>query len=157
MPRDRFQTASELIDALNASGLTGESSPGTPMVDTDDPPAVTRPDMSVGKKEQRPRTGPIWTYQYRHGSGWKRGRARTEDIVQWYEEGILPNEFFVARPGQKTCQHFRTIAEFQHLQRRPLPIEPKRRARIGRIALIVGLAILVTASASLLFHLIFGD
>jgi hypothetical protein len=156
MPGDRFQTAGELIDALTASGLTGESKPGIPTADTDVPPAITKPDISVAKKEPRPRTGPIWTYQYRHGSGWKRGRARTQDIIQWYEEGILPDDFFVARPGQKTCQHFRTIAEFQELKRRPLPIAPRRGKRLIRIALIIGLTVFITTFASILFHLVFG-
>jgi eukaryotic-like serine/threonine-protein kinase len=163
MPIERFQSATELIDALRASGLTGETEAGGKLVETEVPPAVTRPDIKLARKGHAPaETAPIWTYQYRHGSGWKRGRARAEDIIHWYEDGILPKQFFVARAGQKTCRDFRTFAEFRSIQRRKAPVapsappRPKRRPRIDRILLIVGLAILLTASASLVFHLIAG-
>ena len=74
--------------------------------------------------EKKPR-GPLWTYKYKHGTGWKIAKATAEDIIHWYEDGILPNDFFVAPVGKKTHQHFRTIPEFHAIQRRKAPAAPQ--------------------------------
>lgn len=164
-PTERFQTATELIEALRASGLTGEKDVNSQLVETELPPAVTRPDLKAAKKTpaRLVKSEKIWTYQYRHGSGWKRGKARTQDIVHLYEDGILPDEFFVAAKGQKTCRDYRTVAEFRELKRKTPhlvpaqePVTKKRRLSVARMALILGLALILTATASLIFHLVIG-
>lgn len=163
MPGDRFQTATELIDALRASGLTGEAEVPSTLKDTDVPPAATRPDIKIarkgGKKKSR---GPLRLYKYKHGSGWKIAKAPAEDIIHWYEDGILPDDFFVAPEGKKTCQHFRTIPEFHAIQRRKAPVappadKPKRRLSAVRVLLAIGIGVAITAVASLLFNLVFGN
>jgi serine/threonine-protein kinase len=154
-PGDRFQTASQFVDALTAAGLTGETQAPAQMADTDLPPAATRPDLQGARKiKQRP-GGLVWIYQYRHGSGWKRGRARTNDLIQWYAEGILPGEFYLARPGEKTCRHFQTFPEFAQLERRPAPTTPVvRRSKTRTFGLMVGVAVLLTAVTSTVLHLL---
>jgi serine/threonine protein kinase len=164
-PTERFQTATQLIEALRASGLTGEKEVVSQLVETELPPAVTRPDLKSAKKPspKARKNEQVWTYQYRHGSGWKRGKARTQDIVHLYEDGILPDEFFVAAKGQKTCRDFRTVPEFRELKRKspapaasPSPVVKKRQLDYGRVAAILGTAVVLTAAASLVFHLVFG-
>ncbi len=49
MPDKRFQTATELIDALRASGLTGEAETASKLVETDVPPANTRLDIRIAQ------------------------------------------------------------------------------------------------------------
>ena len=154
MPADRFQNAAQLIDVLGASGLTAERAAASPLADTDLPPPITRPDLKTGRKGAAKPVGPVWTYQYRHDGGWKKGRARALDIVQWYEDGVLPDEFYLARPGQKTCRHFRTFPEFKDLRRRPKPAPSPARKRFGLFGLGLGIAVLITASASTVMHLL---
>jgi serine/threonine protein kinase len=159
-PADRFQTAGQLIEVLIASGLVAEKKPAAPLADTELPPAVTRPDLAVAGKARPRKAEALWTYQYRHGSGWKRARALPADIRAWYEDGILPDEFFLAPPGQKTCRHFRTFPQFRGLRRRVPPPppgpEPPRR-RFGLFALgVVGATAVLTASASVVLHLLYG-
>ena len=151
MPAERFQNAAQLVDVLAVSGLAADRAAASPLADTDLPPAVTQPDLKVGKKGVKA-VGPVWTYQYRHETGWKKGKARALDIVQWYEDGVLPDEFFLARPGQKTCRHFRTFPEFKDLRRRPKPLRTRR--CFGLFGLGLGIAVIMTASASTLLHLI---
>ena len=126
----------------------------SPLADTDLPPGITRPDMKVPKKGAAKPAGPVWTYQYRTESGWKKSKARALDIVQWFEDGVLPDEFFLARPGQKTCRHFRTFPEFKDLRRRPKPAAKPTKRRFGLFGLGLGVAVLVTASASTVLHLL---
>ena len=161
MPKDRFQTASQLIDALTASGLAGDNQPATALLETEMPSVATRADLKSVRQPRVIKDGPIWIYQYRHGSGWKRGRGRTEDIVQWYEERILPDEFFLAKAGQKTCRNYKTFAEFRGLKRKvpPLPAKQPGKARRGlaMIGLGIGVAILLTAAVSTLLHFLWGN
>lgn len=159
IPKERFQTATELIDALRASGLESEAETTAKMEETEVPPAVTRPDMKLARKNKVAPIEELWTYRFRHGSGWKQAKARREDIIHWFEDGILPNEFFVAPAGTKTCQHFRTVAEFKSIQRRAPtapPAKSTRRSRVGRWFLIAVVAITLTAVASLVLHLSLG-
>jgi eukaryotic-like serine/threonine-protein kinase len=154
MPADRFQNAAQLIDVLGASGLANDRAVASPLADTDLPPGITRPDMKVPKKGAAKPAGPAWTYQYQTETGWKKGKARALDIVQWFEDGFLPDEFFLARPGQKTCRHFRTFPEFKDLRRRPKPEPKPTKRRFGLFGLGLGVAVLVTASASTVLHLL---
>jgi serine/threonine-protein kinase len=162
MPGERFQSATELIDALHASGLTGETEPSSSLVDTDVPPAATRPDLNAVRKGGKKSRGPQWTYKYKLGATWKIAKATAEDIIHWYEDGILPDEFFVAPAGKKTCQNFRTVPQFRDIQRRKGPVaappeKPKRRVPLGRVLVVIGFAVAITAVASLVFNLAFGN
>jgi serine/threonine-protein kinase len=160
MPRDRFQSAAQLIDVLIVSGLTSDDSSGPPAAETATPPPATRPAITVQKGKRKKPTAPLWTIQYQHEGLWKRSRARANDIVRMYEEGTLPDEFFLARAGQKTCRHFRSFPEFRDLRRRTPPVPPARPPRnVNRwlVRLIaLALALLLTALGSGVLHLIWG-
>ena len=161
MPKDRFQTAFQLIDALTASGLAGENQPAASLLQTEMPSAITRPDMKVARQKRVMKDGPIWVYQYRHGSGWKRGRARTEDIVQWFQERVLPDEFFLAKAGQKTCRHYKTFVEFRDLKHKAPPVpEKKPKKPLSKLAVVglgIGVAIVLTATVSTILHFLWGN
>jgi len=162
MPKDRFQTASQLIDALTASGLTGDNKPASALSETEMPSVATRADLKSVRQPRVIKDGPIWIYQYRHGSGWKRGRARTEDIVQWFEERVLPDEFFLAKAGQKTCRNYKTFAEFRDLKRKAPPApsakQPKKtRSALAVIVLGIGVAIVLTATVSTILHFLWDN
>jgi hypothetical protein len=78
-----------------------------------------------------------------------------------YEDGTLPDEFFLARAGQKTCRHFRSFPEFRDLRRRtppiPPPAPPPRTANRWLVLLVaIALALLLTALGSGVLHLIWG-
>jgi hypothetical protein len=155
LPDNRFQTASQLIDVLLTSRLTDEDQTPVPLGETTAEPAATRPEIRLPKKKKA--AGPVWIYQYKHEGGVKRGRARTQDLVQMYQEGILPADFFVARPGEQTCRHFNTFPEFTQLERRPDRVVPStRKSRKGIwIALIIAATALLTAGASVLLNMLF--
>lgn len=160
-PKERFQTVSQLVDALTASGLAGENQPAASSLQTEMALAITRPDMKVARKKRVLKDGPIWIYQYRHGSGWKRGRARTEDIVQWFQERVLPDEFFLAKAGQKTCRHYKTFEEFRGLKHKapPPPGKKNKKARSGLavVGLGIGVAIVLIATVSTILHFLWGN
>jgi len=156
MPGDRFQNAAQLIDVLAVSGLASEVTAGSPLADTDLPPAITRPDLrAVRRSGARTPRETAWTVQFRHaGSGWRRVRATSQDIARWYEDGLLPEEFFLAKDGQKTFRHFRSISEFQRLERRPKPpAKPApRRRRLGFLGLGLAVAAITTAVSAAVAH-----
>ena len=161
MPKDRFQSAAQLIDVLTASGLTSDESAGPPAAETALPPPATRPAITVQKGKPKKLPPAVWTVQYQHEGIWKRARARARDIVRMYEDGTLPDEFFLARAGQKTCRHFRTFPEFRDLRRRTPPIPPPAPApRTGgrwvAVAAAVVVAALGTALTSGILHLVWG-
>ena len=142
---------------LSASGLTADGGSGSPLSDTDVPPAKTRPDLpSMPKPGTERAQGPAWIFQYRTEAGWKKGRARPLEIVQWFEDGMLPDEFYLARPGQKTCRHFRAFPEFRDLRRRPKPTPKKPRGQLRLFGMGFGLALLTTAYASTVLHILCG-
>jgi serine/threonine protein kinase len=161
MPKDRFQSASQLIDVLTASGLTDDDSAGPPAAETAMPQPLTRPEITQVQKKHKSAAPVVWTVQYQHEGVWKRSKARVQDILRMYEEGTLPDEFFLARAGQKTCRHFRTFAEFRDLRRRtPLtpttPPASRRNRRMGWVVLGACVAMIVTALASLVMHVFWG-
>jgi serine/threonine protein kinase len=161
MPKDRFQSASQLIDVLTASGMTEDDSTGPLAAETALPPPATRPQITLRRARVRKPAAPAWTVQYQQENGtWKRSRARAQDVVRMYEEGTLPEEFFLARAGQKTCRHFRSFAEFRDLRRRMPPAPPptprRRRSRWLIVALTVAVALFATALASTILHLVWG-
>jgi eukaryotic-like serine/threonine-protein kinase len=160
MPKDRFQSAAQLIDVLTASGLTDDDSSGPSAAETTMPPPATRPDITVDKGKAAKVAVPQWTVQYQQEGIWKRSRARAQDIIRMYEEGTLPEEFFLARAGQKTCRHFRSFPEFRDLRRRTPtlpPPEPSRKwNRWAVIGLAAAIAVVGTAIASGILHLVWG-
>ena len=160
MPRDRFQSAAQLIDVLTASGLTSDESSGPPAADTALPPDATRPEITVHRGKPKKRAAPMWMIQYQHEGIWKRARARARDVIRMYEEGTLPEEFFLARAGQKTFRHFRSFPEFRDLRRRnpaiPEPPPPRTARRWLMLVIAVGVAVLGTALASGVLHLLWG-
>ncbi len=140
MPKDRFQNASQLIDVLAASGLADEKTEPSPLADTDLPAAKTRPDLKAERARDKDgadaKTTPVevWYVRYSLPEGdWRKMRGTAADISRWFEEGLLPDEFFVTRNTEKPYQHFRTVAEFEHLERRPKTPPPTaaRRRRFG--------------------------
>jgi serine/threonine protein kinase len=138
LPKDRFQNASQLIDVLAASGLADEKTEPSPLADTDLPPAKTRRDLKAarGKANADSKSGAaeIWYVRYRLPEGeWRTMRGTVADIARWFEEGLLPDEFFVARAAEQTYQQFRTVREFERLERRPKTPPPTaaRRRRFG--------------------------
>ena len=77
MPKDRFQSAGQLIDVLTASGLTDDESAGPPAAETALPPAATRPDITLHKGKRKKATAPLWTVALPAGGGmWKRSHGR---------------------------------------------------------------------------------
>jgi serine/threonine protein kinase len=156
MPSDRFQNAAQLIDVLSASGLTTEPTAGSPLADTDLPPAVTRPDLKAARRPRgRSPKEAAWTIQFRHaGSAWRRIPAMSQDIARWYEEGLLPDDFYLAKDGQKTFRHFRSVPEFARLERRPKPKEKPapRRRRFGFLGLGIAMTVATTAISASALH-----
>src|SRR5262249_34360428 len=150
MPNERFQTAAQLIEVLVASGLTAEPMAGSPLADTDLPPAVTRPDLKAARRPRgKSQKEAAWTIQFRHaGSAWRRIPAMSQDIARWYEEGLLPDDFYLARHGHRPFRHFRSVPEFAKLERRPKPQEKPRRRRFG----FLGLGLVMTAISASALH-----
>ncbi|HEX3148102.1 MAG TPA: serine/threonine-protein kinase [Gemmataceae bacterium] len=159
MPKDRFQSAAQLIDVLTASGLTDDESAGPPAAETAMPQQATRPEITHEPKRRKSIAPAVWTVQYQHEGVWKRSKARLDDILRMYEEGTLPDSFFLARAGQKTCRHFRSFVEFRDLRRRTTgaPATPSyKKNRCGWLVLGAVVAVLVTAIASLVLHLVWS-
>ncbi|HVK12857.1 MAG TPA: serine/threonine-protein kinase [Gemmataceae bacterium] len=135
MPKDRFQNASQLIDVLAASGLADEKTEPSPLADTDLPAAKTKPDLKAPRaKDAKTGAAEVWYVRYSVPDGdWRNMRGTASDIGRWFEEGLLPDEFFVARNTDNPYQHFRSVAAFEDLERRPKapPPTPARRRRFG--------------------------
>ena len=77
-------------------------SSGPPAAETALPPPATRPEITstrAGGRSGPPRCG---RSQYQQEEAiWKRSRARARDVLRMYEDGTLPDEFFLARPGRR--------------------------------------------------------
>lgn len=129
MPKDRFQTAAQLIDVLAASGLAAEKSVSSPLSDTDVPPSATRPDLKASGSPSEASDEPVWSIRFRDGERWRKGKGRTSDVIRWFEDGLLPDEFYLARAGHRTCRHFRTYPEFRELKRNQDECPPAQRKR----------------------------
>ena len=165
-PGERFQTAAELIDALTASGLAIDAVAASSLADTDVPPPATRPDLVAGRRGlQRPVATHrnIWVVRFhRADQGWVRTRGRARDVAQWFEDGILPDPFFVGRDGDKVLKKFRAVPEFRDLARRPqkvrtvTPIVSRLMAsRFGRTGLACLIALTTTLAAAALLNSVF--
>jgi eukaryotic-like serine/threonine-protein kinase len=121
MPADRFQSATQLIEVLRISGLVDDTTAAGPMAKTDQPQAVTEPDLRAGKRKRAVKPD-FWVVQYKLPNGRVRKLKDTgHNVKVWFEEGILPDDFYLGRPGDTKLKHFRKVAPFKDLARRPKP------------------------------------
>jgi serine/threonine-protein kinase len=133
-PRDRYQTASELIIDLERSRL---ASPMLSFADPDlaaqDPTAraylastaePTRLDLAVHGKESTPVApkADVWYLRYRgQDGGWRKVRATTQQLVQRIRQGRLPSRIEACRDDAGEFRPLGEIAEFR------AAVEEKRR------------------------------
>jgi serine/threonine-protein kinase len=140
-PRDRYQTASELIVDLERSGLS------TPVLSFADPDLArqdpwlqaclassgqpTQPDLQVPRKRPADGDGDGWRLRYRDRSGrWCRVRVTTQQLLQRLRENRLPAEAEVCRQGQDSFRPVSAYPEFHELHGGSNgPTRPKRPAR----------------------------
>jgi serine/threonine-protein kinase len=185
-PRDRYQTASELIIDLERSRL---ASPVLSFADLDlamqDPTAraylasaaePTRLDLSVAATAEGAAVADVWYLRYRgQDGGWRKVRATTEQIVRGLRGGKLPPGLEACRDDQGEFRPLAALPEFRALVRRlprrrtklkprqsradvPVaePVAPPPSRRLG-VLLIAGAALGVLAAlAGLLFVLLRG-
>jgi serine/threonine-protein kinase len=176
-PRDRFQTASELIVALERTRLAA-AVPSFGQLDLalKDPlmrerltsaNEPTRPDLRVPKPAPAAGAPPApapaadgealeWSLRYRDAAGrWRMRQARTEQVVRWVQLGRLPAATLAARQGETT---FRLLGEIPEFRRPPAgpapppagdPAGPPAESRPGWFARIsAGLGLCVLAAAA---------
>jgi serine/threonine protein kinase len=134
LPADRYQTADDLITALRLSGLADDHAEATNALgDTDTPAAHTCPDQTLVSPEQQatPNTNTIGVWYVRYENpiqGEIQIRAKTADIFKYVAEGLLPDEFYVGRIGEKKLRPVRTFAEFKNLPHpKPNSVPAQRR------------------------------
>ena len=135
-PRDRYQTASELIIDLERSRL---ASPVLSFADLElamqDPTAraylassaePTRMDLSVAATAEGAAAGELWYLRYRGRDGiWRKVRWTTRQIERGLRAGKLPPGLEACREDQGEFRPLAAYPEFRTLVRR----RPKRRAR----------------------------
>ncbi len=135
-PRDRYQTASELIIDLERSRL---ASPVLSFADLElalhDPAAQrylastaepTRLDVSADGAAGRPQ---VWFLRYRGQDGaWRKVRCTTAQVLRRLREGTMPAGVEACREDQDDFRPLADYAEFRALARRqPRRNKPKRR------------------------------
>ena len=122
-PRDRYQTASELIVDLERSRLaTTPPSFADPELASKDPwvqaclassADPTRLDPDTPRKPAPP-SGDVWLVRFRNRAGRMcRARATTDQIVQRMRDGRMPERATARRPSQTA---FRPLAQFPEFQ-----------------------------------------
>jgi serine/threonine-protein kinase len=138
-PRDRYQTASELIVDLERSGLAA------PVLSFADPDLAradpwvqaciassgqpTQPDLQAPPRK-RPPDEDGWRLRYRDRSGrWCRVRVTLPQLLQRLREGRLPTDAEVCRPGQDTFRPVSAYPEFYELH--PLRDDSRKPKRPG--------------------------
>jgi serine/threonine-protein kinase len=133
-PRDRYQTASEVIIDLERSRL---ASPVLSFADFDlamqDPIAQrylassaepTR--LDVAAAAQAAATADVWYLRYRGQDGnWRKVRATTERILRALRAGKLPASLEACREDQGEFRPLRAFPEFRAVAR-----QPRRRAAV---------------------------
>jgi serine/threonine-protein kinase len=127
-PRDRYQTASELIVELERSNL---AVPVPSFVDADEalqdpvvrsrltrPAQPTAPDLDKTLRKQR--TAPdkanldLWYLRYRNSKGqWCKARATTRQVLLRVREGRMPREVEASHDPQEKFQPLGALAEFR--------------------------------------------
>jgi serine/threonine protein kinase len=135
-PRDRYQTASELIIDLERSRL---ASPVLSFADLElamqDPAAQrymastaepTRLDMSVERAAPGPQ---VWFLRYRGKDGaWRKVRCSTSQVIRRLREGKMPAGVEACREDQSDFRPLHEFPEFRSLARRlPRRAAPKTR------------------------------
>ncbi|HXG08477.1 MAG TPA: serine/threonine-protein kinase [Gemmataceae bacterium] len=120
-PRDRYQTASELIVDLERTGLAAQV---PSFADADlarqDPwvqaclasaNQATRPDLEAPQRKRAAED--VWRLRYRDRQGrWCRIRVTTPQLLQRLREGRLPAEAEICRSGQDTFRPVSAYPEF---------------------------------------------
>jgi serine/threonine-protein kinase len=173
-PRDRYQTASELIVDLERSRLAAAvPSFADPAQALQDPVVQarlassaepTRPDLAPPPAAPKPAAEGQWVLRYRNRAGRLcKARATKEQIVQRLRDGRLPAEVEACRPAQQGFQPLKSYPEFKGIVaentadgRAPdsdqeLPVAEDPPAGVGRRRwLLVGAAVGVALAAAAL-------
>ncbi len=170
-PRARYQTASELIAALEGekladklpsfidvdvamqdpaarARLTGNGQPTSPDVNAAPPPAVS-------EKTPVPVAAEIWHLRFRDEvGGWSLRRATTNQVLHGLRAGYWPTDLEAARG---THRHFRPIAVYpefrasprEHAAAPPAPVVATRsRAKYWQVLVSTGFGLGLLAAAS---------
>jgi len=170
-PRDRYQTASEVIIDLERARL---ASPVLSFADFDlamqDPVAQrylassaepTRMDVSAAAAAaQAGATADLWYLRYRGKDGnWRKVRAKTQQIVEGLRAGKLPAGIEACREDQGDFRPLRDYPEFRALAgrlRRRAPLKPRPKPDVPVAEPVVSrptrwrLVLLIGAGATLL-------
>jgi serine/threonine protein kinase len=142
-PRERYQTASELIVDLERTGLAAPvPSFADPDLARQDPwvqaclassNQPTQPDLETPPlKRAAPSDADIWRLRYRDRQGrWCRSRITGQQLRQRLREGRLPAEVEICRHGQDT---FRPISDYPEFSELYSPRENHRKAKRSEAA-----------------------
>ncbi len=145
-PRDRYQTASELIVDLERSGL---SAPVPSFVDPQramaDPwvqeclrssSQPTRPDLEAPLVPKSDGAVEVWLVRFRGADGrWVKARRSTEQVLELLREGRLPVETEACRATERGFKVLSSFPEFADVtplprkRRKPKPAEAPPEAR----------------------------
>jgi serine/threonine-protein kinase len=128
-PRDRYQTASELIIDLERSRLAAEvPSFADPEQARQDPwvqvmAPATEPTRLDPEMPPRPEPADaLWHLRYRNRAGKLcRVRGRTSEVVRRLEAGLLPAAVDARRDGEKGFKPILSFEEFQDVHPSPRP------------------------------------
>jgi hypothetical protein len=144
-PRDRYQTASELIVDLERSRLaTPVPSFADPDLAKQDPwvqkclessaePTRADPEMPARAVPRRADPGATWLLHFRNPAGQEVTRtATTQQIARLLREGRLPVGTEARRPDQQKFQPLNRFAEFRSIRPRPQPKRPPVPAPAGK-------------------------
>jgi serine/threonine-protein kinase len=146
-PRDRYQTASELIIDLERSQLAAKvPSFADPTRARDDPYVQARlaesaePTRLDPESVPRPTANGVWLLRFRTRAGKLcKVRLATREVCRRLKAGLVPAAAEAKRPGQKTFRPVLTFAEFRDVRpaphpRRKKPRPPRQRPEAPAIA-----------------------
>lgn len=138
-PRDRFRYATDLIDALSASGRGREGS-GPPVPDTiaDESRIAktpTRADLKPADMIDTPIVAArqqMWVLKFRRPDDrkWRKARGCTQHIIHWFKEGLLPDDCFASRESSNNFRRLTAYPEFNELTSRPPDAPTKEAAKL---------------------------
>jgi serine/threonine protein kinase len=157
-PRDRFQTASELIVQLERSNLAASlpsfvelsEALADPLMRArlTAPSEATQPDLEAAARKKptiAPRQGdgdnPIWFVRYRDPQGnWGKTKGTPRQILDHLRQGRLPKDVQAARQAQGEFKPLSTIPEFRDAVSAPAaapstkpPVPEKKKLRGHRL------------------------
>jgi serine/threonine-protein kinase len=154
-PRDRYQTASELLVDLDRCGLAAlVPSFADPDLARQDPwvraciassTQPTRPDLEApaGRRDIRDKAAERWHLRFRGRDGhWYRVRTTTKHIADRIRDGRLPEDAQVCRLHEQEFRPIRDYPEFRDIEcrrvrrrkRKPAPIADAAPSTNGRAA-----------------------